>query len=43
MVNRHKVTLLFSANKIYDRQVIQGIGKYIQISQNNWDIYTRDH
>jgi LacI family transcriptional regulator len=42
MVNRHKVTLLFSANKIYDRQVIQGIGKYIQISQNNWDIYIEE-
>ncbi|MGQ0287330.1 XylR family transcriptional regulator [Pasteurellaceae bacterium 22721_9_1] len=38
----YKVALLFNANKIYDRGVIEGIGQYIQASQCNWDIFMED-
>lgn len=38
----YKIALLFNANKIYDRQVVEGIGQYIQASQCNWDIFVED-
>ncbi|WP_420209769.1 hypothetical protein, partial [Escherichia coli] len=25
---RHRITLLFNANKAYDRQVVEGVGEY---------------
>jgi len=37
-----KVALLFNANKIYDRGVIEGVGQYIQASQCSWDIFVED-
>ena len=42
MDQRFKVALLFNANKIYDRGVIEGIGQYIQASQCTWDIFMED-
>lgn len=42
MDQRFKVALLFNANKIYDRGVIEGIGQYIQASQCQWDIFMED-
>ncbi|MCI7718932.1 XylR family transcriptional regulator [[Pasteurella] aerogenes] len=42
MEQRFKVALLFNANKIYDRGVIEGIGQYIQASQCTWDIFMED-
>ena len=42
MEQRFKVALLFKANKIYDRGVIEGIGQYIQASQCTWDIFMED-
>jgi len=38
----YRITLLFNANKIYDRQVIEGIGEYIQASQCQWDIFLEE-
>ena len=38
----YKITLLFNANKVYDRQVVEGIGQYIQASQCMWDIFVED-
>ena len=35
----HRITLLFNANKVYDRCVLQGIGEYLQSSQSGWDVY----
>ena len=35
---RHRITLLFNANKAYDRQVVEGVGEYLQASQQEWDI-----
>ncbi|TKI06166.1 helix-turn-helix domain-containing protein [Martelella alba] len=40
--NRVRISLLFNANKTYDRQVIEGIGEYFQVSQCNWDIYIEE-
>ncbi|MDH2925065.1 AraC family transcriptional regulator [Nicoletella semolina] len=37
-----RVALLFNANKVYDRGVIEGIGQYIQVSQCMWDIFVED-
>ena len=39
---RYGITLLFNANKVYDRQVIEGIGEYLQASQCDWDIFFED-
>lgn len=43
MMDKHyRITLLFNANKVYDRQVLEGIGEYLQASQCNWDIYLEE-
>lgn len=42
MDKRFRITLLFNANKIYDRQVIEGIGEYLQASQCEWDIFLEE-
>jgi len=39
---RHSITLMFNANKVYDRQVIEGIGHYLQTSKVDWDIYLEE-
>lgn len=39
---RHSISLLFNANKVYDRQVIEGIGHYLQSSRVDWDIYLEE-
>lgn len=40
--NRHRISLLFNANKVYDRQVIEGIGHYLQSSKVSWDVYLEE-
>ena len=40
--SKHSITLMFNANKVYDRQVIEGIGHYLQTSNVNWDIYLEE-
>lgn len=40
--NKHSITLLFNANKIYDRKVIEGIGNYLQTSKVDWDLYLEE-
>lgn len=42
MDKRFRITLLFNANKVYDRQVIEGIGEYLQASQCEWDIFLEE-
>jgi LacI family transcriptional regulator len=39
---KHSISLLFNANKVFDRQVIEGIGHYLQSSKVNWDIYLEE-
>lgn len=41
-VQRHRITLLFNASKVYDRQVMQGVGEYLQASQSAWDIFIEE-
>jgi LacI family transcriptional regulator len=40
--SRHRISLLFNANKVYDRQVIEGIGHYLQSSKVSWDVYLEE-
>ncbi len=39
---KYRINLLFNANKVYDRQVIEGVGEYLQASQADWDIYIEE-
>lgn len=39
MNKNYRITLLFNANKAYDRQIIKGIGEYLQATQCDWDIF----
>ena len=39
MKHNYRITLLFNANKAYDRQIIKGIGEYLQATQCDWDIF----
>lgn len=38
----HSISLLFNANKVFDRQVIEGIGHYLQSTKANWDVYLEE-
>ena len=42
MNKRYRITLLFNANKVYDRQIIEGIGEYLQATQCDWDIFLEE-
>ncbi|MFT2112336.1 XylR family transcriptional regulator [Marinomonas sp. 2405UD68-3] len=39
---RYRLNLVFNANKVYDRQIVKGIGEYLQAAQCDWDIYFED-
>ncbi len=38
----HRIALLFNANKVYDRQVIAGIGQYLKSTRVEWDLFMED-
>ncbi|MFM0287007.1 XylR family transcriptional regulator [Paraburkholderia megapolitana] len=38
----HRIALLFNANKIYDREIIGGIGKYLLSTRVAWDLFLED-
>ncbi|MGR6980013.1 XylR family transcriptional regulator [Testudinibacter sp. P27/CKL/0425] len=38
----HRIALLFNANKVYDREVMEGVGEYIQASLCHWDVFLED-
>ncbi|TDQ57727.1 AraC family transcriptional regulator [Mesocricetibacter intestinalis] len=38
----YRIALLFNANKVYDREVVEGVGQYLQASQCTWDIFVED-
>lgn len=42
MDKKYRISLLFNANKVFDRQVIEGIGEYLQASQCDWDIFLEE-
>lgn len=37
-----RILLLFNANQVYDRQILKGIGDFLQSHQINWNIYISD-
>jgi LacI family transcriptional regulator len=38
----HRIALLFNANKVYDRQVIAGIGQYLKSTRVVWDLFLEE-
>lgn len=38
----HHIALLFNANKVYDRQVIAGIGQYLTVTRAQWDLFLEE-
>ncbi|MFM2484465.1 XylR family transcriptional regulator [Celerinatantimonas yamalensis] len=42
MKTKRFIRLLFNANKTYDRQVIAGVGRYLNTAQCNWEIFLED-
>jgi LacI family transcriptional regulator len=38
----HHVALLFNANKVYDREIISGIGAYLRSTRAEWDRFIED-
>ncbi len=39
---QYSISLLFNANKVYDRQVVEGIGHYLQSTKVDWDVYLEE-
>lgn len=38
----HHIALLFNANKVYDREIIEGIGAYLHSTRADWDLFLED-
>jgi LacI family transcriptional regulator len=38
----HRIALLFNANKIYDREIITGIGNYLLSTRVAWDLFLEE-
>nr|WP_199042392.1 DNA-binding transcriptional regulator [Dyella sp. ASV24] len=38
----HRIALLFNANKVYDRQIIAGIGQYLKSTRVEWDLFMEE-
>lgn len=38
----HRIALLFNANKIYDREIIAGIGSYLSSTRVVWDLFLEE-
>lgn len=36
------IMLLFNVNKVYDCQVVEGVGEYLQVFQLEWDIFIEE-
>lgn len=41
-MTNYRVGLIFNANKSYDRQVIEGVGDFISLTDCKWDIYIEE-
>lgn len=42
MSSPHHIALLFNANKVYDRQIISGIGQYLKSTRVEWDLFMEE-
>jgi LacI family transcriptional regulator len=38
----HRIALLFNANKVYDREIIAGIGQYLSSTRVAWDLFLEE-
>jgi LacI family transcriptional regulator len=38
----HRIALLFNANKVYDREIISGIGHYLLSTRVAWDLFLEE-
>lgn len=38
----HRIALLFNANKVYDRQIISGVGAYLASTRVGWNIFMEE-
>lgn len=38
-----RILLLFNANQVYDRQILKGIGDFLQTHSVNWNMYISDN
>ena len=38
----HRIALLFNANKVYDREIIAGIGHYLRSTRVAWDLFLEE-
>src|SRR6202044_861331 len=38
----HRIALLFNANKVYDREIIMGIGNYLHSTRVAWDLFLEE-
>ena len=38
----HRIALLFNANKAYDREVIAGVGQYLNSTRVEWDLFLEE-
>ncbi|HEY1609871.1 MAG TPA: DNA-binding transcriptional regulator [Paraburkholderia sp.] len=38
----HRIALLFNANKVYDREIITGIGNYLRSTRVAWDLFLEE-
>jgi LacI family transcriptional regulator len=38
----HRIALLFNANKVYDREIISGIGNYLLSTRVAWDLFLEE-
>ena len=41
-MSAHRIALLFNANKVYDRQIIAGIGDYLKSTRVVWDLFMEE-
>lgn len=42
MPTKHRIALLFNANKVYDREVLSGIAAYLQSTRASWELFMED-
>ncbi len=38
----HRIALLFNANKVYDREIITGVGNYLLSTRIGWDVFLEE-
>ncbi len=38
----HRIALLFNANKVYDREIITGVGNYLLSTRVGWDVFLEE-